>query len=111
MAESRFSQWLDRERQRAHLNYSGLASQINVGPNTARAWCIGESEPSPENVQALARVFRVDVLYLFEVLGWLPESSSEWTPDQRRVIAKLAQVPADRWADLEDQVDLILRRQ
>jgi transcriptional regulator with XRE-family HTH domain len=111
MAETRFSRWLDRERGRANLNYTGLGELVGVKPNTARAWCIGESEPTPANVQALAEVLHSDVTYLFRLLGWLPDEDTAPTEAHRRVIAKLRQLSEEKIAQVEDQVDLVLRRQ
>lgn len=109
MSETRFSRWLTEECKRAELNYTGLGRLAGVKANTARAWCLGESEPQPENVKALARVFGVSVAYLFTLLDWLPEERLVLSEEKERLIQKLHEVPDEELDHIEAQIDVVLR--
>lgn len=115
MAQTRFSAWLDRVRKRRDLNYTGLAALAGVGPNTARAWCLGLSEPTPDNVKTLAAVFSVSVRHLYELLDWLP--SEEEAPDygrasevKHRIVEQILQAHDDDLDTIEQVVDALLER-
>ena len=111
MPATRFSEYLQRLIDRERLNYSGLAHLAGVGPNTARAWCIGESTPSPENVAVLARVLRADPLEMYRLLGWLPRNEEATDDVADRLARKITQLaPGDREV-VESLVDRLEERQ
>ena len=105
-----FSLWLNRQLEREKLNYSGLASLIGVRPNTARAWALGESEPSPENCQKIARLFHIDLADIYRLLGWLPEEKEELTEARKRIIHKILDLDEDDLSVAEAIVDSLEER-
>jgi transcriptional regulator with XRE-family HTH domain len=106
MPETRFSAYLQKHLDRERLNYSSLAHIIGVGPNTARAWCIGQSEPSPEHVLKLAKTLRVDPAEMHRLLGWLPQEGELKDSAAEMIAQKITQLaPGDR-----EVVEALVRR-
>jgi len=105
MAETRFSAWLSERLSRENLNYTSLAHLVDVSPNTARAWCIGESTPSPEAVLSLAKTLHVDPLVMYRLLDWLPANGELKDDAAERLARKITQLPPGDRESAEAFVD------
>jgi transcriptional regulator with XRE-family HTH domain len=62
-----------RELRKAHpegmLSQDSLAAQINVAPNTVSRWETGNYKPTPEDLDKLARFFKVSITTFFPDLA------------------------------------------
>ena len=66
-----FAVWLrDRLQQRPDLNQKRLADLLGVYASTVSFWMSGRSKPSPEKVDALAKIFDVEPSVLYPLLGF-----------------------------------------
>jgi len=108
---TRFSRWLQDRLAERNLNYSGLASLVGVRPNSARAWAIGQSEPSPRRCQSLAKLFHVQPEDIYRLLGWLPTANRQLPESKRRLINKVLSLPDTDLECCEALVDHYLQRQ
>jgi len=104
---SRFSAWLQAQLDREDLNYTSLAQLVGVQPNSARAWAIGQSEPSPENCLTIARRFHVEPEYLYRLLGWLPEAKESLPESKKRLINRIMEIPPQYDAFCEGLIQLL----
>jgi transcriptional regulator with XRE-family HTH domain len=111
MGETRFSAWLSEQLSREKLNYTSLAHLADVSPNTARAWCIGESAPSPEAVLSLAKTLHVDPLVMYRLLEWLPANGELKDDAAERLARKITQLPPGDRESAEAFVDHLEARQ
>jgi len=105
---SRFSAWLQAQLDREDLNYTSLAQLVGVQPNSARAWAIGQSEPSPQNCLAIAQRFHADPEHLYRLLGWLPAREDTLPESKRRILNRLKEIPPEYDALCERLIDSIL---
>jgi len=111
MTGTRFSTWLKEQLKQEDLNYTSLAHLVDVNPNTARAWCIGQSTPEPERVLQLARVLHADPQVMHRLLGWLPQDGELKNDASERLARKISQLlPAHRQV-VESLVDQLEARQ
>lgn len=111
MPGTKFATWLQERLAEEGLNYTSLGHLTGVGPNTARAWCIGESKPSPERVLTLARVLHADPVVMYRLLGWLPRDGELKADSADRLARKITQLPAGDREVVESVVDQLEARQ
>ena len=112
--DKEFVGWLVTVMRRRNLNNSGLGQLVGVKPNTARAWVEMGTQPRPENVRALAVAFDANILYLYQLLGWLRSEDvpgPEISPRHRSLVEKALRVSDAELPLAEEQIDAILRHQ
>ncbi len=109
-----FVMWLKRQMTLRDLNDSGLGRLVGVKANTAGSWVKSGTQPRPANVRALATAFGVNVLYLYQLLGWLSAGDvpgPEISPRHRILVEKALRVNEAELPLAEEQIDAILRHQ
>ncbi len=100
-----FSRWLTDQMSKRDVNYTGMAHLLRVKPNTARAWCIGESEPSGPHLRRIAEIFSVDPKLLFRLVDWLPSEAEEAHANVERLAPGIRQLSDEQVAILEVMID------
>jgi len=70
---SALSEWLSQQlKKQKHLNQTGLAISLQVGPSTVSNWLRGISTPQPENCRKIARYFNVPEHNVLTIAGHEP---------------------------------------
>ena len=105
-----FSRWLTGQMGKRDMNYTGLAHLLRVKPNTARAWCIAESEPSGPHLRRIAEIFSVDPKVVFRLVDWLPSEAEEAPANVERLAPGIRQLSDEQVAILEAMIDHFVGR-
>jgi len=67
-----FSHWLVAEMEARKLNQSDLARAVRVNQAAISRLVSGKAQPSPDTLNALARVFELPPIVVFRAAGLLP---------------------------------------
>lgn len=103
-----FATFIRAARKRRGLTQEQLAEQSDVGRSTIIRWENGQTEPSREQLHAVAAVLDVPVEDVYEALGWLPPSAAE-PRSREQIMAELFNLfpdEADR-STLRDVLELL----
>lgn len=78
MSDSAFAPWLARELRRREWSQADLARKLNPekdrpGTGAVSMWVTGSRIPSPQSIERIADVLRVDVDYLLTLAKHRPE--------------------------------------
>lgn len=107
LLEMDFKAWLFGLMEARGLTQEALGQQIGVRHATVGQWLRGKHPPAPGNLRGLAAFAGVDPIWLFRLVGYLPEHGQNaapvWTP-QVHEIAQLAERMNE--SDLLELVDI-----
>ena len=92
---SDFGLWIKQHMDEADLNLTGLARKLGLAHTSVRAWIEGETRPEDENMRAMARVFNVAVIEVYQAAGVIPAGMD--LPELKARVIELALEMDEPW--------------
>lgn len=72
-----FKKWLAGQLSKNKWSYEALGNLIGVSHGAVGGWARGKYLPDPPSIKRLAKVTHVDVIWLYQLIGYLdPEDGS-----------------------------------
>lgn len=103
-----FATWLRRQMDRREWSAADLARKLGVGNSTVAMWLRRERVPSPQSVDRVADVLRVDVDNLLSIAGHRPRVF-DIDPDSPEA-KLLPYIRAIDWSKHDQELALIQRQ-
>lgn len=113
LAHMKFDEWLKEQLRARDWTYQALGRLVGVAHTTIGQWAKGNNKPDPSQLRELARVTDTNPIWLFRLVGYLPEEEpvddAAVRPKVAAILRELETLPDEVIDLLVDQIRYVLR--
>lgn len=114
---SNFSTWLNNEMVRKDITQQAIADMLGVSNSSVSNWQNAKNLPDAMTLKRIAAVFGVDAVWLFRLVGYLPEAGSvangmvdETALERNELLSLFKKLPEHEQDDILDFLRIKARR-